>query len=242
MIPKIIHYCWFGQAPLPKSALKCISTWKKYFPEYEIRECNERNFDVSICEYTKEAYKLKKYAFVSDYARFWLLFKYGGIYFDIDVQVLKSFDEILMKGNFMGFEEGAEGKYYVNPGIAIGVEPNSPFIKEMLSIYDEKNFSWGRGMDNIVSITTRELVKKGLILNNTKQKICNFNIYPTDYFCPLSNISGKLNLTSNSVSIHLYNGSWLSPKYKLAQYIKMTFGETFFVFLCKFKRLFTLNK
>ena len=104
MIPKIIHYCWFGRGPLPELAQKCIASWKKYLPDYEIKEWNEDNFDVNIIPYTAEAYKAKKYAFVSDYARFWILYKFGGIYFDTDVEVIRPIDDIVERGNFMGFE------------------------------------------------------------------------------------------------------------------------------------------
>ena len=104
MIPKIIHYCWFGRGPLPELAQKCIASWKKYLPDYEIKEWNEDNFDVNIIPYTAEAYKAKKYAFVSDYARFWILYRYGGIYFDTDVEVIRPMDDIIERGNFMGFE------------------------------------------------------------------------------------------------------------------------------------------
>lgn len=104
MIPKVIHYCWFGGNPLPDSAKKCISSWRKYLPDYEIKEWNERNFDVKSIPYTREAYRLKKFAFVSDYARMWILYHYGGIYFDTDVEVIKPFNDIIQRGNFMGFE------------------------------------------------------------------------------------------------------------------------------------------
>ena len=102
MIPKIIHYCWFGRNPLPDSAKKCIESWRKFFPEYEIKEWNEDNFDVHLIPYVEEAYNAKKYAFVSDYARFWILYFYGGVYFDTDVEVIRPMDDILAKGGFMG--------------------------------------------------------------------------------------------------------------------------------------------
>ena len=121
MIPKVIHYCWFGGNPLPASAKKCIASWRKYLPDYEIKEWNESNFDVNIIPYTAEAYKAKKYAFVSDYARFWILYKYGGLYFDTDVEVIKNMDDIIAKGAFMGCENEAK------PGgghAPIGVAPD----------------------------------------------------------------------------------------------------------------------
>ena len=104
MIPKIIHYCWFGRNPLPKSAMRCIESWRKYFPDYEIKEWNEDNFDVNMLPFTQEAYKMRKFAFVSDVARFWILYRYGGLYFDTDVEVIRPMDDIVAQRAFMGIE------------------------------------------------------------------------------------------------------------------------------------------
>ena len=126
MIPKIIHYCWFGRNPLPESAQKCIASWRKFFPDYEIVEWNEDNFDVRSIPYTAQAYDAKKYAFVSDYARFKILYEHGGIYFDTDVEVIRPFDDILARGAFMGYEiDPKEGDItgYVAPGLGLGVNP-----------------------------------------------------------------------------------------------------------------------
>ena len=138
MIPKIIHYCWFGGNPLPDDAKKCIASWKKFFPDYEIKEWNETNYDLSVCPYVKEAYESKKWAFVSDYARFDILYKYGGLYFDTDVEVIKSFDDILKNGAFMGQEAGVNSdsgkpkaskknkeKKANEVGVSSGVNPTS---------------------------------------------------------------------------------------------------------------------
>ena len=103
-IPKVIHYCWFGGNPLPELAKKCIASWRKYLPDYEIKEWNEQNFDVNQVMFTEEAYKLKNYAYVSDYVRFWVLYHYGGIYFDTDVEVIRPLDDIIARGSFLGFE------------------------------------------------------------------------------------------------------------------------------------------
>lgn len=111
MIPKIIHYCWFGRNPLPLLAVKCIESWKRYFPDYEIREWNEDNFNVNMIPYTREAYEAKKYAFVSDYARFYILYYYGGLYFDTDVEVIKPMNDIIERGAFMGCERAETGWY-----------------------------------------------------------------------------------------------------------------------------------
>ena len=151
MIPKKIHYCWFGGNPLPNLALECIASWKKFLPEYEIKEWNEKNFDVNMIPYTAEAYRQKKYAFVSDYARFWILEKYGGIYFDTDVEVIRPLDDIIAAGNFMGFEYDPDGKntpsifaprycFAVNLGIGFGIEAGHPFMRKMLRKYQNMEF------------------------------------------------------------------------------------------------------
>ncbi|MEG2403179.1 MAG: glycosyltransferase [Muribaculaceae bacterium] len=211
MIPKIIHYCWFGGKPLPKSAIKCISSWKKYLPDYEIKEWNEINFDVNIIAYTAEAYNFKKYAFVSDYARFWILHQYGGIYFDVDVELIKPLSPILDKGSFLGIESLNN----VAPGLGFGCNPGLGFLKNMINLYSLLHFDEGGGIMNkktIVEYTTDELIKHGLICSGDIQYIEGFWIYPPEYFCPINYQSGKLKITKNTYSIHHYDASWHSPK------------------------------
>ena len=172
MIPKVIHYCWFGGNPLPKSAQKCIASWRKYLPDYEIKEWNESNFDVNIIPYTAEAYKAKKYAFVSDYARFWILYKYGGLYFDTDVEVIKNMDDIIAKGPFMGCENEAKAgatpaQLGVAPGLGLGVNPGLGLYGEILEDYKTSHFITANGeldLKTIVDRTTEALCK--YVLNN----------------------------------------------------------------------------
>lgn len=219
MIPKIIHYCWFGGNPLPELAIRCIESWKKYLPDYEIKEWNESNFNVDIIPYTAEAYKAKKYAFVSDYARFWVLYNFGGLYFDTDVLVLKNMDHIINRGGFMGFEQPSEEmknnkvdyRVEVAPGLGIGISKNNPLFKELLDYYANQRFLKDDGSFNYVTIvthTTNVLEQKGLIPNNQLQEISGVWIYPWDYFCPQSFFTKKNNITPNSVTIHLYSQSW----------------------------------
>ena len=262
MIPKVIHYCWFGRNQLPASALKCIESWKKYLPEYEIKEWNEDNFDVNIIPYTAEAYRLKKYAFVSDYARFWILYKYGGLYFDTDVEVIKPMDDIIARGPFMGCENMAQPGATptqlgvapglglgvnpglglgVNPGLGLGVNPGLGLYREILDSYKSRHYQLPDGTcskETVVTITTEILCRKGLKNINEPQEINGVWIYPVDYFCPLSRSTGIMNITKNTYSIHLYDGTWLSPKQKLASKIKLHFGDKVFEFLCKIQRLF----
>ena len=214
MIPKVIHYCWFGRNPLPPLAIKCIESWKKFLPDYEIKEWNEENFDVNMIPYTKEAYEAKKYAFVSDYARFWILYKYGGLYFDTDVEVIKPMDDIIARGPFMGCEKevkvGATA-LAVAPGLGLGCNPGLSFYKEMLDLYASLHFL---KMDNslnlktIVEYTTELLCEKGLMNINDIQQCADVWIYPKDYFCPKDYYTGELNVTNNTYCIHHYEASW----------------------------------
>ncbi len=213
MIPKIIHYCWFGRNPLPTSAQKCIASWKMFLPDYEIKEWNEDNFDVNIIPYTKDAYEAKKYAFVSDYARFWILYKYGGLYFDTDVEVIKPMDDIIERGPFMGVEVPANnaGTPKVAPGLGLGVSPGLGLYKNLLDLYATLHFVNNDGSLNqktIVSYTTEILQREGLQPTNEIQEIAGIWIYPADYFNPFNDLTGKLDITANTRSIHWYSKTW----------------------------------
>lgn len=215
MIPKIIHYCWFGRSPLPTLAIKCIESWKKYFPDYEIREWNEDNFDIDIIPYTSQAYQASKYAFVSDYARFWILYQYGGIYFDTDVEVIKTMDDIIVRGPFMGCEMECSKSVnlMVNPGLGFGVNPGHDLIKEMLDKYSKLSFFLPNGMYNqvtVVNYTSDLLFKYGLKNENIIQEVAGIYIYPKEYFCPKDYVTNKLVITERTCSIHHYSASWKS--------------------------------
>lgn len=213
MIPKIIHYCWFGRNPLPKAAQKCIASWKKFLPDYEIKEWNEDNFDVNIIPYTKEAYEAKKYAFVSDYARFWILYKYGGLYFDTDVEVVKPLDDIIVRGPFMGIEVPAkEGDYpKVAPGLGLGVNAENHLYKLLLEKYLGLHFLNEDGSFNqktIVNYNTEVLRDCGLLPTNELQQVADVWIYPVDFFNPLDSLTGIIKVTRNTRTIHWYMNSW----------------------------------
>lgn len=212
MIPKVIHYCWFGRNPLPELALKCISSWKKFFPDYEIIQWNEDNFDVNIIPYTQQAYSAKKYAFVSDYVRFWVLYKFGGLYFDTDVEIIKPMDDIISRGPFMGIEVESTGEYpLVAPGLGLGVNPGLSLYKEILNYYNSLTFYGIDGKPNqttVVTHTTNILKDNGLLSSNDIQEVAGVWIYPADYFNPLDSLTGKLKLTKNTRSIHWYMNSW----------------------------------
>lgn len=235
MIPKIIHYCWFGRNPLPELARKCIDSWKKYLPDYEIKEWNEDNFDVNIIPYTAEAYAQKKYAFVSDYARFWILHKYGGIYFDTDVEVIRPIDDIIARGNFMGFEtdpnseKGDASNASVNPGLGLGVAPGLGVIKKMLDYYENKHFICEANMRNqitVVHICTKVLMENGLQNVEGIQKVDDdIYIYPAEYFCPINVTTGRIHVEKNTRTIHHYAGTWVDKKISIRECIKRMIPE-----------------
>ena len=213
MIPKVIHYCWFGGNPLPDLAKKCIDSWKKYFPDYEIKEWNETNFDLNCCNYVKEAYEAKKWAFVSDYARFWILYNYGGLYFDTDVEIIKDMSDIVEKGAFMG----CESSYKCAPGLGLGVNPGLGLYKEVLDDYRRSHFLNDDGTYNyftVVDRTTKILKNHGFQSVNNIQKIEDIYIYPKDFFCPMDYETGTIVITENSRSIHWYDASWIDNRMK----------------------------
>lgn len=225
MIPKFIHYCWFGKNPLPASAQKCIASWRKYLPDYEIKEWNEDNFDVNIIPYTQQAYEAKKYAFVSDYARFWILYHEGGLYFDTDVEVIRSMGDIINRGAFMGIEQSAflDGKPMVAPGLGLGVEAGHPFYKRMMAVYTNLEYKKIDGSfddTTIVAYTTCELYDQGFKMSDNIQEINGIWIYPADYFCPMDSTTGITTITKRTVSIHHYDCSWMdhhSLRFKIHQ-------------------------
>lgn len=212
MIPKKIHYCWIGGNPLPKSAQKCIASWKKFCPDYEIIEWNESNYDFTKNQYMKEALEAKKWGFVPDYARLDIIYKHGGIYFDTDVEVVASFDSMLENNGFAGFED----RSFINFGQGFGAEAGNPVIKKLRDSYNSLNFINVDGTLNMVAspeLNTIILVEMGLNRNGEKQILNNcFTIYPSDYFCPKSFTDGIIRTTDNTYSIHHYEASWF-PDY-----------------------------
>lgn len=221
MIPKIIHYCWFGHKTLPKSAQKCIASWKRYFPDYEICEWNENNFDVNTIPFTQEAYERKKYAFVSDYARFWILYHYGGLYFDTDVQIIRPMDDVLARGAFMGIEK-SHISLGINPGLGLATVPNTMVYETILNYYAHLHFVDTNGKQipgTIVKHTTDVLTDLGFVCEDRMQQISDVWIYPNDWFNPLDDATGRLAITNNTCSIHLYAKTWVDNYGPLRKWI-----------------------
>lgn len=234
-IPKIIHYCWFGGNPLPEIAKKCIESWKKYCPDYEIKEWNESNFDINCCEYIQEAYNAQKWAFVSDYARFYILYNYGGVYFDTDVELIRPIEDILEKGPFMGCEKDAlqssdlsNVELRVNPGLGIATAAGTDIYKALLSEYNERHFILPDGsydLTTVVTITTELLKRYGLKNLKDIQIVEGVYIYPMEYFCPLDDHTGQLSITSNTCSIHHFDGSWLTDELKVQKQLRYKYNK-----------------
>ena len=160
MIPKKIHYCWFGKNKLPDKAIKCINSWKKYCPDYEIIEWNEDNFDVRQNGYTEFTYDNRKFAFLSDYARLQIVLKEGGLYFDVDVEIIRPLDELLVHKAFFGFET----EEYVNTGVGFGAEANNLIVAGMLREYDIL-LDGKHGTIGCPLLNTQALMKYGLKQN-----------------------------------------------------------------------------
>lgn len=225
MIPKKIHYCWFGGAPLPELALKCLESWKKFCPEYEIIQCNEQNFDVNSYAYTREAYGAKKWAFVSDVARLYALVHEGGVYMDTDVELLGSLDGLLKYEGVSGFESGDR----VSTGL-MACQQGQPLFLELLAEYDGVHFLQEDGaMDLTTNVEriTRTCLKYGLRQNNEFQIVRGCALFPSEYFCPKDPQTGVLTLTEKTLAIHHFDGSWLSAADKLTGKLRRKLQKVF---------------
>ena len=214
MIPKVIHYCWFGNGNKSDLTLKCIESWKKYCPDYKIVEWTEKEIVIDSVAYMKEAYEAKAWGFVPDVARLQIIYKYGGIYLDTDVELIKPLDSLLDKKAFMGIEVDD----YVNLGSGFGAESGNALIKKLMDEYSCLHYKNEDGTYNRMpspQIQTRTLMKLGYVRENRKQIIMGAEIYPQEYFSPLEHNTGLGNITCNTYSIHHYDGSWFTDEEKM---------------------------
>lgn len=218
MIPHTIHYCWFGPNKLDEKALCCIASWKKHFPDYEIIQWNESNFDLSQILFMKQAYENKKYAFVSDVARLIIIYQHGGIYFDTDVEVIKSYTDILDNNQigFLGFEQSG----HIATGLGFGFEKGSTFLESLIDLY--KHIDFNAYLTNLSAIacpilTTDYMLNNGLTDLNKTQQFDGICLYSSDYFSPINYETGKLSLKSTTHSIHWYSATWQSEDARIAQ-------------------------
>ena len=213
MIPKTIHYCWFGGNPKPKLAKKCLDSWKKYCPDYEILEWNEGNYDISAAPlYVRQAYEAKKWAFVTDYVRLQVVWENGGIYLDTDVELLKGLDDLLENRAYFGFEEDS----HINTGIGFGAEKGHPILKDVMEDYREIPFRLEDGSYDELSCPQRNtavFLRHGLKQDGSLQMLGGgIQILPRDYFNPKDWKTGEIRRTVNTLSIHHFSASWYTPE------------------------------
>jgi len=221
MIPKRIHYCWFGRNPKPKLAMKCIKSWKKYCPNYEIIEWNEDNFDIASAPlYVRQAYEAKKWAFVTDYVRLKVIYDNGGIYFDTDVQVINNIDRFLNFHAFFGFESNS----YIATGLGFGAEKESSVLKRILEQYNDIPFILADGSIDTTPCPQRntEIFKEIGLIQNGKTQFLDHSILilSSDYLCPLDCETRRISKTRNTVSIHWFDASWHTKKERM-KYLRM---------------------
>lgn len=209
MIPKIIHYCWFGRNPMPELALKCMASWKKFCPDYQVMEWNEDTFDLSSAPlYVRQAYEAKKWAFVTDFVRLQVVYEHGGIYLDTDVELCKPLESLLKNRAYFGFENPNN----VATGLGFGAEKGHPLLKEIMDDYTDIPFIKPDGSFDLTPCPKRNtdvLLRHGLVQNGQLQiladQIC---ILPAEYLCPMEFSTGKMRKTRKTVSIHWFSASW----------------------------------
>lgn len=222
-IPKVIHYCWFGNSELPSLAKKCIASWKKYCPDYEIVCHTEENFNINENRYVKEAYAAKKWAFVSDYVRLKVLYEQGGIYLDTDVEIIKPIDDLIKESGYMGFDDCDK----ISTGLGFAAEKGNKLVGAFLKDYDNIPFLLEDGNYDITPCpdrNTETAIKLGLNTDIKDQFFMGIHILPEDYLCPIKYYSGKKIITKNTYSIHHFSASWISPTSKRTIFIKRIIG------------------
>ena len=207
MIPRIIHYCWFGRGEMPELAQRCIESWHKFMPDYEYKLWNEENFDVNVVPYTKEAYEARKFAFVTDYVRLWAMCNEGGIYMDTDVEILKPLDDLLHLSAFTGYE-GSKTQPPVTGLMASA--PHGEWVKEQLDDYDNAHFVKEDGSYDMTTNTVRisKIMRSNGFVQDGKHSVYkDLHVFPTDYFCPRQT-TGEFLLTENTYCDHHFMGTW----------------------------------
>lgn len=235
MIPKIIHYCWFGRGEMPELAKKCISSWHKYMPDWDYKLWNEDNFDTNSTTYTKEAYEAGKYAFVSDYVRLWALFNEGGLYLDVDFEVFKPFDDLLHWDAFAGFEGSKH--LPVMMGV-IASRPNGIWVKEQLDNYQGRHFIQEDGSFDLttnVQFISDKMREQGFLQNGQEQDYKDLHVFPVTYFCPRQT-TGEYFRTENTYCEHLGLGSWSEDSVGWKSRVARIVGQKNMPRLIKLKR------
>ena len=209
-IPKTLHYCWFGGKPKPPSVRRCLASWRRFCPDYEIIEWNEQRFDVNAALYTRQAYAAGRWAFVTDYARLKIVYEQGGIYLDTDVELLRPLDELLQYDAFFGFQQNGE----VATGLGFGACKGHPALRALLEDYEGVPFLAADGTPNAMPCPTRNtkvLERLGVRADGKRQSVGGMEFFPPEYFCPIDYRTRRCTLTPNTYSIHHYDASWKRP-------------------------------
>ncbi len=223
MIPKVIHYCWFGKKKLPKEVRKCIKSWKKFCPEYKIVRWDETNFDVTQNEFIKAAYDSKCWAFVSDYARLKIIYDNGGIYLDTDVELIKSLDDIINDEKVNGYMATQAEPHVINTGLGFGATKGHQIISAMLKEYEDVVFDINKRNEFICpKLNTNPFEKLGYRYSENIVMIDDIAIYPAEYFDPIN--SNGYNVTEKTISIHHYSASWENGTHRLKRKIAYILG------------------
>ena len=222
-IPKVIHYCWFGRGELHRLAEKCIQSWKKYCPDYEIVCWNEDNFDINQNKYAREAYEAGKWAFVSDYVRLKVLYDEGGIYLDTDVELIKPLDPLIEENGYMGFDD----RGIISTGLGFACEKGNDLVAALLADYDDISFVLPDGTYDITPCPDRNakvFERLGMDISNQNQLFMGIKMLPEDYLCPMKYYTGKKLITPNTYSIHYFCASWTSSTTKRTMLLKRIIG------------------
>ncbi len=219
MIPKKIHYCWFGGNALGENERKCITSWKKFCPEFEIIEWNESNCDLNVNNFVRQAYELKEYAFVADFFRYYVIYENGGIYLDTDVELIKPLDDLLDNEFYCGIEKNdADNINHISSGIGFGGVKNNSVSKRLIEYYSSNDFTDGNGKPIKKCgpmVETPILIEMGFDENkDCLQKLQEATVYPSEYFAPKSFKTGEIKVTENTYSIHHYAMSWIDKDYQ----------------------------
>lgn len=214
-VPKVIHYCWFGHGELSETAKKTLASWERYAPGFEIRRCDESVFDVYSCEWTRKAYVAKKYAFVADYARFRMLYDFGGVYMDLGSELVKDITPLVEA--YSPFSAIEELSKTANTGLIAAAPPHNPVVASVLARYESMDFSDDPEFlkaNTVNEMLTSELEKHGFVREDRLQKGGGWTLLPSRCFNPVYGFGGY-HVKKDTYSVHHYSGSWVEPEFRI---------------------------